>query len=197
MQEGVVHVQGTVCEEAHRLLLRNFLAKIKGVRAVWDLVKVGGKEKPFVIDIGCGNKKQIPWSVGIDQWQNDGVDITSDIEQGLPFQDNTADHIFAVHILEHIHNLTGLMNDIHRVIKPQGSLHLIVPCTNGLNAVGDPTHVRFFNRKTLAYFCQLHKGLLPFKPYCLFEDGSSLFADLTPVKDGRLSSEAELNYFFL
>ncbi|MFA5039254.1 MAG: methyltransferase domain-containing protein [Candidatus Omnitrophota bacterium] len=195
-QGGVLHIKGCLTDPEDQALLRELLSRVKGVRAVWDVLKIGGNEKPFVIDIGCGNKKQVPWAVGVDKYEGDGVDIVSDIEQGLPFQDNTADHIFAVHVLEHIRDLTRLMNEIHRVIKPRGSLHIIVPCVNTLNSIGDPTHVRYFNRKTLEFFCQLHKGMLPFKPYCLFEDPCSLFADLTPVKDGRLATEEELSYYF-
>lgn len=196
IEGGVAHITGTIPEAQDQTLLRKTIGGIKGVKAVWDILKIGGKQKPFIIDLGCGEHKQLGWALGIDRQAGPEVDITADIEKGIPFPNDSVDHVFAVHILEHIRDLIGVMNEIHRVLKPHGALHLITPCADCLNSVGDPTHVRFFNRKTIEFFCRSRKGLLPFRPYCLFEEKASLFADLTAVKDGRLADEDELSFYF-
>ena len=56
-----------------------------------------------ILDIGCGRNKRKD-AIGIDIVKLEGVDIVCNLEEGLPFKDNTFDLVYASHILEHIHN---------------------------------------------------------------------------------------------
>jgi SAM-dependent methyltransferase len=147
--------------------------------------------------MGCGNKKQLPESQGVDNYPHDQVDVVADLERRLPFEDHEIDHIFAVHVLEHIHHLIGLMNELHRTLKPSGVLHLMAPAAGCVNAIADPTHVRFFHRQTLKYFCRSVPGLRPYRPGLVARDEATIYADLYPVQpNDPLPSKEELAYFF-
>jgi len=52
-----------------------------------------------------------------------------DIRKTLPFNDNTFDNIYAMHVIEHLHPQEGLifMQEIKRVLKPQGICRISTP----------------------------------------------------------------------
>jgi SAM-dependent methyltransferase len=58
-----------------------------------------------------------------------GVDVVADISQRLPFEDGSADLIYASHLLEHFsHDETlTLLTDWRRVLRPGGQLMVAVP----------------------------------------------------------------------
>jgi len=192
----VVHLEGSVKKECELTELRDLLSGVKGIYSVWDTVSVSNK-KPKIIDIGCGSKKQVPWATGVDKNPGGSADVICNLEKKLPFKDGEFHHAYAVHILEHVVNLCGLMNEIHRILKPEGVLHIIVPDSRSQNAVADPTHVRFFNIKTIKFFCKPYPGLLPFRPVCAGCDKTTVYADLIPLKNGeKCLPDEELSYYF-
>lgn len=103
------------------------------------------------LNLGCG-KNYKEGFVNLDSNRAVKVDVYADIEKGLPFKDNTFDYIYASHILEHINNLTGLMQEISRVCKNKAKIKIICPYFASASAYQDPTHVRFFTLKTFNYF---------------------------------------------
>lgn len=76
------------------------------------------------------------------------ADICGNCEQGLPFKDNAFDNILASHILEHIHDLRALKEELLRVMKPGGELMVIVPEYLSPDAWGDDTHCRAFSNQS-------------------------------------------------
>jgi predicted SAM-dependent methyltransferase len=103
------------------------------------------------LDLGCGKRKR-PGCIGIDISRDSDADFIYDIEQGLPFPDETFQTIYAMQTLEHIHNLIHLMNECWRVLKPGGRMEISVPHKDSDEAYWDPTHVRFFTEATFNYF---------------------------------------------
>lgn len=192
---GVIHVRGNIQNLEEQLLLRKILSKIKGVNAIWDVVSIAGK-RPRVIDLGCGRKKQFPKALGVDFRPLKGVDVVADLNNTLPFKENSADHIFAIHVLEHLPDLLSLMNEVHRVLKPSGIFHVIVPNSSSKNALADPTHVRFFNKQTFRFFCLPHLGMKNFIPLLYSQDTSNIYIDLIPAKRGRRLNKKEVDYIF-
>jgi len=193
----VAHIAGTVASENERALLRRCVARVRGINAVWDSVRLAGHGAPLVLDIGCGPHKQHAWAIGIDRHAHSGVDLVADLESGLPVASQSVDQIFAVHFLEHVRDLLALMNDIHRVLRPGGVLHVMVPNCQFVNAFADPTHVRFFNQQTFKFFCRPYPGLKPFRPLAIATCTDNILADLQPVQDGEaLPSVRELARFF-
>ena len=55
--------------------------------------------------------------------------IQHDCRKRLPFADSSVDHILCSHFLEHVYpdEMSLILEDFHRVLKPGGTFHLIVP----------------------------------------------------------------------
>jgi len=87
--------------------------------------------------------------IGVDIRQNSGVDKVCDFEtEKLPFTDNSVDEIVTIHTLEHVHKLEHVIQECHRILKPNGSLKIWVPHCNSTVAFSEPNHVRFFSVST-------------------------------------------------
>lgn len=100
------------------------------------------------LNIGCGRdvrrdkNPEIEW-INLD-WTSP-ADVIANLEQPLPFKDNTFKLVFAHSILEHIRNYTQLQTEICRILEPHGQLQVHVPNYNSPDAHGDPDHVRTFS----------------------------------------------------
>ncbi|OPY63145.1 MAG: hypothetical protein A4E57_03834 [Syntrophorhabdaceae bacterium PtaU1.Bin034] len=194
---GVAHLRGFVQNESEQFLLRRLVGMVRGVHAVWDLLERPGRRPLNVLDIGCGTYKQSQQSVGVDRFIYPPVDVVTDLETSLPFGSNTIDHIFAVHVLEHINELVSLMNEIHRVLRHDGVLHVMVPYWHHAVAVADPTHVRFFVPQSFKLFCQRTPFISPFRPLTVSCNSDTVFADLIPDKEGAGADDDEIVRHFL
>lgn len=104
------------------------------------------------LDLGCGTKK-LPGSIGIDCLSLPGVDIVHDLSVfPWPIRDQSYDLVFANHFLEHVADVPRTMEEIHRILAPEGRVVIQVPYFRSVDAFGDPTHQRFFTSRTLDYF---------------------------------------------
>jgi SAM-dependent methyltransferase len=193
---AVAHIEGTVRNEAELQTLRRTTRLVRGLYAVWDLVAVRG-EVLTVVDVGCGSYKQVREAIGVDRYAHKGVDLVTDLEHGTPLRSDSVDHIFAVHVLEHVNNLVGLMNDLHRVLRETGILHIMVPYWRHSVAVADPTHVRFFVPQSFRTFCRASNTVKPFRPLLVSCNHDTVFADLRPDKRGEGARDDEMVRFFL
>jgi SAM-dependent methyltransferase len=99
----------------------------------------------MVLNIGCG-KTRIPGSIGVDRVKIENyVDVVHDLDTvPYPFQDNFADEIHFYHVLEHLWDPIRKMEELHRILKPGGVLHLRTPHFSSMGAFTDLTHVRPF-----------------------------------------------------
>ena len=93
------------------------------------------------LDIGCGHSKKEGF-FGIDCRPLEGVDLVCDCNLPIPLPDNCADEINADDFLEHINNdkRIHIMNEIWRLLKPNGIFNSSTPSTDGRGAFQDPTH---------------------------------------------------------
>ena len=48
------------------------------------------------------------------------------------YEAETFDRVLAVHVLEHLPNLPGCLNELNRVLKPGGIFSVVLPCDPGL-----------------------------------------------------------------
>lgn len=78
------------------------------------------------LNIGCGAIKWPGW-IGVDRLK--GVDLITDIRK-LPLEDNHADNIAAIHVVEHFYywEVPAMLQEWRRVLKPGGKLILELPC---------------------------------------------------------------------
>jgi ubiquinone/menaquinone biosynthesis C-methylase UbiE len=64
--------------------------------------------------------------------QRAGVELRHIAAGALPFDDNSFDRLIATHVLEHIPEPHRVLAEWVRVLKPGGTLSLILPCDPGL-----------------------------------------------------------------
>lgn len=82
-----------------------------------------------------------------------GAEIQADVLTyllGLP--ESSVGVIRAADFLEHVPVPIHLMNEIHRVLAPNGLLLSCTPSTDGRGAFQDPTHVSFWNENSFWYY---------------------------------------------
>jgi SAM-dependent methyltransferase len=191
---GVVHLRGDVDRVEQLDVLRRLIGQLGGVLAVWDRVRVGGRD-PVVLDLGCGDQRQYPTNIGVDRRHTPSVAAVADVSRPLPFRDGGVDRIFAVHVLEHLIDFLPLVAECHRVLRPGGVLHVLSPWWKHVNAVADPTHVRLLDTQTIKGICSGPERP-SWYPLHVGRDESTIFADLTPVTDGEGPDERHLARFF-
>ena len=105
-----------------------------------------------IVNLGCGNKK-LAEEIGVDIIPGPYVDIVTDLNTyPLPFPDNSVDIVRSSHVFEHLDDLIALMEDIHRMLKPNGLLEFTVPHVSNIEYFRDPTHKRPFISGTMDYF---------------------------------------------
>ena len=90
------------------------------------------------LNLGCGpNKMEGHINIDInDKWN---PDILCDIQEGLPFSDSSIDEVRAWDILEHIYpdKVIYTVNEIWRVLIPNGNFTSCTPSTDGRGAFQD------------------------------------------------------------
>jgi SAM-dependent methyltransferase len=55
-----------------------------------------------------------------------------DIQKRTEFDDKQFDRVIAVHVLEHLPDLPGALQEIHRILKDNGHFTAVIPCEGGL-----------------------------------------------------------------
>lgn len=124
------------------------------------------------LDLGCNNRPRNPYSCQ----ELYGVDMSSHVVEGavyrqanlalepIPFEDNYFDYVSAFDFIEHIPRIlpkdnttrlpfVELMDEVWRVLKPDGVFYAVTPVYPSAAAFQDPTHVNIITKKTHKYFC--------------------------------------------
>lgn len=84
--------------------------------------------------------------LNVDCRELDGVDFVCDLNQyPWPWSDNSIDEIFIAHTLEHLKDGVCAMKEMHRILKPEGKIKVIVPSGNGYMA-HFPGHYGLYSR---------------------------------------------------
>lgn len=81
----------------------------------------------MAMHLGCGSRIKDGW-VNVDLTRT--ADLTLDVRERLPFQDNTFSIIYSEHFLEHFdypHDITHLLTECCRVLEPGGIHSFAVP----------------------------------------------------------------------
>ncbi|HWH49454.1 MAG TPA: methyltransferase domain-containing protein [Burkholderiales bacterium] len=89
-----------------------------------DLPQAGKR----LLNVGCGLHFHPAW-VNVDVVPASSEVIAVDVRKGLPFADRTFDAVYCSHVLEHLsqHQAAGLLEHMHRVLRPGGIIRIAVP----------------------------------------------------------------------
>ena len=108
------------------------------------------------LNLGCG-----PKSKHKNGWINIDImppaDMLMDLTQGIDFDTNSVDAIYADNLMEHFQadtDLVTVLNECWRVLKPEGTMTIIVPsAANNFDAAfGDPGHKTYFLPRLFEYW---------------------------------------------
>jgi SAM-dependent methyltransferase len=109
------------------------------------------------LNLGCG-RACIPGWVNVDATALPGVDVVADLErcrtQRLPFADDAVDEFLLSHVLEHIDDTLGVMQELHRIARPGATATIRTPYGGSDDADEDPTHRHRFFLNSFGYFSQ-------------------------------------------
>lgn len=115
-----------------------------------DLAEKDAKDRGLLcIDLGGG---LYPYKDYLVVDSRNTADIKCDLNEGIPLPDNSVGVINASHIIEHLHDKTKTMKEIHRVLTHGGWAFIEVPSTDGRGAFQDPTHVSYWNENSFLYY---------------------------------------------
>jgi hypothetical protein len=140
-----------------------------------------------VLDLGCGCSKT-PGAFGVDHRPGDGVDLVHDLNKyPWPLESGSFDRIVASHIIEHIDDVLGFFNEVHRVAADGALMEITTPHFSNRCSYQDPTHrhhfsarfVEFIGRRSTwqpagrfavarSYLLQHHHDITPLLPEGMF-----------------------------
>lgn len=101
--------------------------------------------------MGCGQSRHAGW-VNCDLYPNPGVvDVVCDLQQPWPFPDNSAEIVYASHVLEHLTDFRAFFREAWRVLAPGRTLYLRLPYGGHRAAWWDVTHIRPWFAESFAF----------------------------------------------
>ena len=106
------------------------------------------------LNLGCGldYKKgfiNVDWCIG----DNFKFDIKHNLENlPYPFKDSEFDYILMDNVLEHLEDKIKIIEELHRISKPNAVIEIYVPHCSSYMAFGNPTHKSFFSVGSLGNF---------------------------------------------
>jgi len=116
------------------------------------------------LDLGCGVKPKNPFNADLVF----GIDVRDDIDlnirradlvvEPIPYEDASFDYVTAFDFIEHVPRLiyapqrrypfVELMNEVYRVLRPEGQFLSFTPAYPHAPAFRDPTHVNIITEET-------------------------------------------------
>ena len=117
-------------------------------------VKKENLPRGILLDIGCRNRKEPNW-IGMDWRSHPGVDIVHDLASfPYPIEDNACLTIKCAHVIEHIppQKTLAFMDELWRMLMPNGQLAISAPYAGSPGFYQDPTHCTPITERTWQHF---------------------------------------------
>ena len=103
------------------------------------------------IDIGCGSRKH-PDFFGIDRLPFPDVDLVSDINNPLPFPDDSVEFIMASRSLPYVDDLFAVMTELYRICAHKAVICILAPYAHSFIHMSNPRFKQQFDEHTPRYF---------------------------------------------
>jgi hypothetical protein len=111
----------------------------------------------YRLNVGCGRNIKPGW-INLDSVALPGVDIVCDLEnlRQIPINlpGDTVESFLLSHVIEHVRDTLGLMQELWRLATPDAIAEVRVPHGASDDAWEDPTHLRAYFPKSFGYFSQ-------------------------------------------
>jgi predicted SAM-dependent methyltransferase len=106
------------------------------------------------LDLACGQRKQEGF-LGVDSSPECNPDFLVNLtEFPWPFEDNSVEGACSLHFLEHLDGDQQIkfMEELYRILQPQGEAVIVVPRWDTERAWKDPTHKRPVPKEAFNYY---------------------------------------------
>ena len=104
-----------------------------------------------VLNLGCG-LKHIAGAVNLDITPATNPDVVHDLNcRPWPFEDGEFEELSAYDVIEHLDDVVGALEEIHRISAPGAIVRLTVPHFSCANAFTDITHRHCFGYFSFHY----------------------------------------------
>lgn len=106
------------------------------------------------VDLGCGRDK-VAGTIGVDIAGNAQADIRHDLDvYPYPIADDAFEVVLLRNVIEHVRNVVGLMEEIHRIGRAGADVLITTPHFSSLYSYQDPTHLRHLALDSMDYFTE-------------------------------------------
>jgi len=115
------------------------------------------------LHLGSGSIERTENTINLDIQNHENVDVVSDIRDPLPFDNDMFEECFSFHVIEHIHKhiVPSVLQEIYRVLKPEGRISMLLPdCLRASIYIS-----RFYKKGCLDEIIKLHYYGRPEEPH--------------------------------
>lgn len=107
---------------------------------------------PSKLNLGSGFKR-IQGAVNLDITEDTGPDVVHNLNVApWPLPNEHFSEVLAYDVIEHLDDITQVMQEIHRVSQKGAVIKITVPHYSCANAFTDPTHRHYFGYFSFHYF---------------------------------------------
>lgn len=110
-----------------------------------------------------------------------------------PFRDSSVEAVNCSHFVEHVPDLVRFMDELWRILEPDGRATIAHPYQFSRRAWQDPTHVRALNENSWLYYSREWRAANGIGHYPIAADFA--VEDLEPVGSGRYAHMARAQLF--
>ena len=107
--------------------------------------------------LGSG-QKPVAGAINVDLVSDTNPDVVHDLNvRPWPFPSDSFSEVIATDVIEHLENVIGTLEEIHRVSRNGARVRVTVPHYSAANAFTDPTHRHYFGWFTFRYVTADHQ----------------------------------------
>jgi predicted SAM-dependent methyltransferase len=104
------------------------------------------------LNLGCG-AREFPDCVNVDIAPVPIPHITWNLNDfPYPFDNERFERVYAYDIIEHLDDVYMVMDEIHRILKPGGEVHIRTAAWDTAQSYDDPSHKHWFTLKSFDFF---------------------------------------------
>lgn len=108
-----------------------------------------------ILEVGSGPNRLFAGSTTLDISSEGRPDVLHDLNVApYPLPADSFDLIVCLHVLEHVDQLVTATGELHRLLRPGGTLFVEVPYFTSSHFFTDPTHRHAFTSRSFDYYVE-------------------------------------------